>query len=611
MLKELKSPQKDSSAWCSLSDKLQMAEDCLAAVRKVRREVVDCMRLLMRLAKDRKSDGMMSIVEEMLKKTKLLCSISDTTVVEEALSFLEENRVTIRPERDEFSDSVAEFLQRNKLKIDLQFRPLSSLQTPCSEFICSELMTPDSGSFSVFTSGYQSVDRLSDIDEWEENFKVMSVEDKTRHYYTLFRDLSPSASLQASPAREQSGQLPDAEIPPPLGQQTETEVEMGCGEETVAENDKENVLNVEMEAEIEAECNKNSSESDRTRNVVNKEDQSNKTDLGIVSDSESSPHYKLGDEPEPIDLTYLNIEAAMMCLASKVRALAGKTASPTLSSRTFRFKELETLKRTKLRSEDQKTEEISHVPLSDLQMPDVPNPHLETEDWAEEVRPSMRKLRQGIDSLLKTTRMMCSVLRLQQLEDAVRLTAEVKHRRDVCFSQALTSLVTGLMSRLWCRPPCPVFLSVLTQIGPLVCFEGLLSMHGEDVTIYNDMIVAIEDLRSVEFTLVLVESKRAGVRSSDVMESESVSSFPLPVVRGARASMKVLLPLPDWAYSLLPLQDGKTSTFTITPVFFNVGINEKATLAEKLGLNGPQEKNNSDNFRHVLNKNKKYYSYLR
>ena len=26
MLKELKSPQKDSAAWCSLSDKLQMAE---------------------------------------------------------------------------------------------------------------------------------------------------------------------------------------------------------------------------------------------------------------------------------------------------------------------------------------------------------------------------------------------------------------------------------------------------------------------------------------------------------------------------------------------------------------------------------------------------------
>ena len=33
MLKELKSPQKNSSAWCTLSDQLQLAEDTLAAVR--------------------------------------------------------------------------------------------------------------------------------------------------------------------------------------------------------------------------------------------------------------------------------------------------------------------------------------------------------------------------------------------------------------------------------------------------------------------------------------------------------------------------------------------------------------------------------------------------
>ena len=71
MLKELKSPQKDSTAWCSFSDKLQMAEDSLAAVRKVRREVVDCMRLLMKLAKEKKTDGMFLIVQDMLKKTKL------------------------------------------------------------------------------------------------------------------------------------------------------------------------------------------------------------------------------------------------------------------------------------------------------------------------------------------------------------------------------------------------------------------------------------------------------------------------------------------------------------------------------------------------------------
>ena len=73
MLKELKAPQSDSNAWCSQSDRLQMAEDTLSAVRRVRREVVDSMRMLMKAAKDKKSDGMFAIIEEMLRKTKCLC----------------------------------------------------------------------------------------------------------------------------------------------------------------------------------------------------------------------------------------------------------------------------------------------------------------------------------------------------------------------------------------------------------------------------------------------------------------------------------------------------------------------------------------------------------
>ena len=105
--------------------------------RKVRREVVDCMRLLMKLAKERSGDGMFPIVEEMLKKTKLICSIPDTVLVEEALLFLEENKITKRPEKDEFSESVSEFMQRNKLKIDIEAKhSCGPLQTPCTEFIC-------------------------------------------------------------------------------------------------------------------------------------------------------------------------------------------------------------------------------------------------------------------------------------------------------------------------------------------------------------------------------------------------------------------------------------------------------------------------------------------
>jgi len=300
-----------------------------------------------------------------------------------------------------------------------------------------------------------------------------------------------------------------------------------------------------------------------------------------------------------------------MCLASKVRTICGKAHSPTLSNRTFRFKELDCKQKTrcchKARpfSKCHESQLEAEAEEEGFQIPDVPRPGAaeeEIEDWAEEVRPSMRKLRQGMDSLLKTTRMMCSVFRLEQSHEAVKLTAEVKHRRDVCFSQALTSLVSALMSRLWCHPPDPVFLSVLTQIGPLVCFEGLLSMHGEDVPIYNDMIVAVEDLRSVEFTLVLVEYKKPTKLkpSSCPPNVASISSFPLPRVTGARASLKVLLPVPDWVYTVLPLQDIRTMTFSITPVFFNIGINEKATIAEKLGYNVPQERNNSDNFKILL-----------
>ena len=38
----------------------------------------------------------------------------------------------------------------------------------------------------------------------------------------------------------------------------------------------------------------------------------------------------------------------MMCLASKVRFLSGKADSPTLSSRTFRFKELDAARKTRV-----------------------------------------------------------------------------------------------------------------------------------------------------------------------------------------------------------------------------------------------------------------------
>jgi len=69
------------------------------------------------------------------------------------------------------------------------------------------------------------------------------------------------------------------------------------------------------------------------------------------------------------------------------------------------------------------------------------------------------------------------------------------------FSFQLTSLVMGLMAKLWCQKPDPTFLTVLTTLGPLVSFEGLLSYYGDEIDMWGDMAVAVEDLLTVTFIL--------------------------------------------------------------------------------------------------------------
>lgn len=52
--------------------------------------------------------------------------------------------------------------------------------------------------------------------------------------------------------------------------------------------------------------------------------------------------------------------------------------------------------------------------------------------------------------------------------------------------------------------------------------------------------------------------------------------------------MKVLLPVPESVHAILPTKE--TTSFKVTPVFFNIGINEKATLSETLGYTREQHR---------------------
>lgn len=59
-------------------------------------------------------------------------------------------------------------------------------------------------------------------------------------------------------------------------------------------------------------------------------------------------------------------------------------------------------------------------------------------DWTTELRPSMRKLRQAMDGLLKTARLTHSVFRVQEDRRTAQKACNVRYRRHVCFSQAVS-----------------------------------------------------------------------------------------------------------------------------------------------------------------------------
>lgn len=223
-------------------------------------------------------------------------------------------------------------------------------------------------------------------------------------------------------------------------------------------------------------------------------------------------------------------------------------------------------------------------------------------DWVGEVRPSMKKLRQAMDGLMRTARLVHSVFRLQQTPEAAQQSHSIKYRRDICFSQALTSLVTSLMTRLWCRKADPLFVTVLAHLGPLAEFECLVSCHGKDEGMLSDMVVAVEDLGTVEFVMVSSAGPQNGGRTRSEGAAPPPPSYelPMPHVSGNRCGLRVVLPVPEHVLSLLPTpnsqQPSDPPSFCVTPVLFNIGINEEATLAEKLGTDGPQMRNNQDSF---------------
>ncbi|KZC04738.1 Type I inositol 3,4-bisphosphate 4-phosphatase [Dufourea novaeangliae] len=601
------SPTRGSQLYQGTS-KITMAHDAIQAIKQLRRDVVDAMRALMKLAKEKQTSGMLPICEDMITKTRILLSLWDPGLVEEALTFLEEHKLAKVPE------DADEDIHNLELKANQTLSPFKRI----TQQLNFDLKSPD---FDDFVTP-DTPEYVRDL--W------MKENEKNSYPSSFFSLGNCVASKRISPIEndDEATIQENFLIFPAAEKSIDRDTEMKFTIVEVEENEEKE----EMKGEI-----------DPCKRFL---------DTQKMCNSPSANYYKPTDEPEPWDLTQLNIEASVMCLVSKVKFLCGRCSSPAVRLRNKNIVgRSQSLKGCHTNVTNQIAAVVTIQPKNDIKndessklLDGVENhviarqhsspgsekttPALSkakevcqavdsmtrviksnsghrnkfTEgldfasivDWTSELRPSMKKLRQAMDGLLKTARLTHSVFRVQEDAKTAQRTCNVRYRRDVCFSQALTSLVSGIMAKLWCQRPDPMFLLILTTLGPLVSFEGLLSYYGDEIDMWGDMAVAVEDMHTVTFTLT-----RCGIQSR--LEGNcnvSLTQLPLPRVVGSRAALTVMLPVPDAIYSLLPLVPSarQTISFNITPVFFNVGINEMASLAESLGTTKPQEKSNMDNF---------------
>ncbi|XP_008550763.1 inositol polyphosphate-4-phosphatase type I A isoform X1 [Microplitis demolitor] len=625
------SPTRHSQLYQGTS-KITMAHDAIQAIKQLRRDVVEAMRSLMKLAKEKQTSGMLPICEDMISKTRILLSLWDPGLVEEALTFLEEYKVAKIPEetKNHNDESLTLSLHCNQslspfkritqqLNFDLKSPDFDDLITPDTPECVQDMWTKEST-----RSKYSVNCRNNESNNGDDNLEAIT----TNENFVIFPEVEDDRDCKNTLDNEK-------DIEEDGDNNINTNERNDDGDREVGKE----IVKGEEDEEEEEEDGRANGELDISKRFL---------DTQKMCNSPSANYYKPTDEPEPWDLTQLNIEASVMCLVSKVKFLCGRCSSPAVRLRNKngmpRTQPLRAcLPTSRIASNvvtiqpknDFKSEESSKLLDTGNSLQRLPSQASVDEattgfakakdvcqavdsmtrviknsgqrnkftegldfasivDWTSELRPSMKKLRQAMDGLLKTARLTHSVFRVQEDAKLAQRSCNVRYRRDVCFSQALTALVTGLMAKLWCQRPDPLFLLILTTLGPLVSFEALLSYYGDEIDMWGDMAVAVEDLHTVTFTLT-----RCGLPHSKIDDTSLVNpQLPMPRVVGSRAALTVILPVPDGIYSLLPLPQSSRQTlaFNVTPVFFNVGINELATLAESLGNTKPQEKSNIDNF---------------
>nr|XP_022326682.1 type II inositol 3,4-bisphosphate 4-phosphatase-like isoform X3 [Crassostrea virginica] len=255
---------------------------------------------------------------------------------------------------------------------------------------------------------------------------------------------------------------------------------------------------------------------------------------------------------EPWEMTRLNMEAAAMCLISMVDDLVVS----------------ETVEKSK---------------------------------WLDEISPAVSKLKSFLEIVYQKILLIVMFLNIKENRGNSRLMHIVRYRRDVCFSHALTTLVTGFVTKVTTSISNDEFLKQLQEVGILCQFEGLLSCHGDEMGMIEDFWVAVDDLKFVKFQFVKTDDIGASpsVFQDGHFKSGAYADF-------HRHCVCVSIPLQEDLFNKLPNELQRGGKVSVTPVMFNIGINEQASLADKIGDTSLQEKINAENVTKMLSYIEKY-----
>lgn len=211
-----------------------------------------------------------------------------------------------------------------------------------------------------------------------------------------------------------------------------------------------------------------------------------------------------------------------------------------------------------------------------------PSPSSSALSWQEQLLPLVVTLR---DCVREAVGQACAAMTFVLLQGAASATvgqgsAQLLQRHHAVFSQALSAVTCSFILKLYNSLEDADFLQQLLSVGVLAQFEGLLSTYGDELGMLEDMEVGVADLRNVAFTLIEGKSDQSG----DL----------LPTLTGKWDKLIVNIPMPSENFASLPweLKDGHL--IQVHPVFFNIGINQQQTLAERFGDSSLQDRLNHE-----------------